>query len=211
MPETADRLACTVSAAPRAVPTRTQTAMLSPMGIWAQREEGVVRGAPSRPQAKGAGGLRSWGTAAAGDQPRPETSPGRQPSPPAAAPDILSSPNTLPTTHKQTPFREVSVIVCGRKIALKNKTWWKPFVTARIALQISFAPAGFCDSLCLQLGSQTACPRRLAGWAQGTWDNPGLQGGEGAAGTEAEARKGPQKGAVPQARRRGRTGTRAHC
>lgn len=50
VPETADRLACTVSAAPRAVPTRKQTAMLSPMGIWDQRKEGVVVRAPLLPR-----------------------------------------------------------------------------------------------------------------------------------------------------------------
>lgn len=43
MPDLADRLACTVSAAPRAIPTRTQTALLSPRGIWDQREGAVRR------------------------------------------------------------------------------------------------------------------------------------------------------------------------
>lgn len=37
MPEMADRLAWAVSAAPRAIPTRTQTALLSPRGIWDHR------------------------------------------------------------------------------------------------------------------------------------------------------------------------------
>lgn len=37
MPDLADRLACTISAAPRAIPTRTQRALLSPRGICDQR------------------------------------------------------------------------------------------------------------------------------------------------------------------------------
>ena len=49
MPERADRLALAVSAAPRAVPTWTHTALLSPRGIWDHREQGAVSGANLRP------------------------------------------------------------------------------------------------------------------------------------------------------------------
>lgn len=48
-PEMADRLACTVSAAPRDVPTRTQMEMLSPMGICAQDKKVLSVEPPSTP------------------------------------------------------------------------------------------------------------------------------------------------------------------